>query len=347
MAQISVIMPVYNAAEHLSAAVRSVLGQTMADLELILVDDGSDDGSAALCDGFAAADPRVRALHQQNAGICAARNAGLDAASGEYIAFCDDDDVFLPGFLAAALALARRQDADLVRMDYRLFHVDGAGRETELPHTPGRPLELTPASTGAEYGAFLRAAGPLFVWNALYRRAALEGLRFDPRCRRGVEDFVFNAAFHLRIRRAAYRPQAVCLHYERSQGSTSARFAPGDVTARVEAAALWAAAEGAALARWCQSDSRAAVAAERRAEIVTFLMHQLRDARAPHALRRRAWGALRPALDAALPRRAFDFLRVAGQNKKQMAALALYALHLQELYQWLPVRRPSHREEMP
>ncbi|HJD20604.1 MAG TPA: glycosyltransferase [Candidatus Gemmiger faecigallinarum] len=340
MARISVIMPVYNAAAHLPDAVRSVLGQTFADLELILVDDGSTDGSGALCDGFAAADPRVRVVHQQNAGICAARNAGLALAQGDYVGFCDDDDVFLPDFLAAAWDLARRADADLVRFDYRIFRRDAAGREQELPHTPGTAMALGRDGGGSSYGAFLRAAGPLFVWNALYRRAALDGLRFDTRCRRGVEDFVFNASFHLRMGKAVYRPQVACLHYERA-ASTSASFSADDLEARTAAAVLWAEAEGAALDRWCRADSRREVAAERRAEIVTFLMHQLRDARAPRAMRRQAWHTLRPALDAALPRQALDFLRVAGKNKKQMAALALYALHLQGLYQWVP-----NREEM-
>ena len=95
MASVSVIMPVYNAAAHLEAAVQSVLRQTLQDLELILVDDGSTDGSAALCDAAAAADRRVRTVHQANAGICAARNRGLELAVGEYVSFCDDDDVFL------------------------------------------------------------------------------------------------------------------------------------------------------------------------------------------------------------------------------------------------------------
>lgn len=336
MAQISVIMPVYNAAEHLTAAVQSVLQQTFSDLELILIDDGSTDASPHLCDRFARQDPRVRVIHQINAGICAARNAGLAAAAGEYIAFCDDDDTFLPGFLAAAHGEAARAGADLVRMDYRLFRTR-SGSQIELPHTPGSAQTLEPGAGGRAYDAFLQACGPLFVWNALYRRTALGDLRFDTRCRRGVEDFVFNAAFHLRMGRAVYRPQVACLHYERA-ASTSVSFSESDIAARVQAATLWASAEGNALRRWCRGGSRAAVAAQRRAEIVTFLMHQLRDAHAPHSVRSRAWQSLRPALDAALPRRAFDFLRVAGQNKKQMAALALYSLHLQGLYQWIPNR---------
>ena len=338
MASVSVIMPVYNAAAHLEAAVQSVLHQTLQDLELILVDDGSTDGSAALCDAAAAADCRVRTVHQSNAGICAARNRGLELAAGEYISFCDDDDVFLPDFLATALGSARKNDADLVRLDYRLFRSDATGHEFELRHPAGKACCLTRSGNPQDYGAFLRAAGPLFVWNAIYRRAALGTLCFDPRCRRGVEDFVFNAAFHARMERAVYLPQVACLHYERARGSTSACFSQAAVEARVEAAVLWAEAEAGALARWCTPENCDPVRSERRAELITFLMHQLRDAHAPHKVRRDSWRTLRRALEEALPSKGIDFFRVEGQNKKQILALFLYTVHLQGLYQWFPNR---------
>lgn len=338
VACVSVIMPVYNAAAHLEAAVQSVLRQTLQDLELILVDDGSTDGSAGLCDAAASGDARVRVVHQANAGICAARNRGMDLAKGEYLSFCDDDDTFLPDFLETALAAARRSRADLVRMEYRLFRSDAGGRSFELHHPAGEELTLDREETPEAYGAFLRAAGPLFVWNALYRRETLGELRFDPRCRRGVEDFVFNARFHARMTRAVYLPQVACLHYERAGGSTSARFSPADIQARVQAAGLWAQGEAEALARWADPGTRTPVQNERRAEIITFLMHQLRDAKAPRTVRHKSWRALRSALDSALPSKKFDFFRVAGQNKKQIMALFLYAVHLQGLYQWFPNR---------
>lgn len=338
VACVSVIMPVYNAAAHLEAAVQSVLCQTLGNLELILVDDGSTDGSAALCDAAAESDPRVRAVHQANAGICAARNRGLELAAGEYVTFCDDDDAFLPDFLETALKAAGENAADLVRMDFRLFRSDAAGREFELRHPTGQPCRLILKDNPKDYGLFLRMAGPLFVWNALYRREALADLRFDTRCRRGVEDFVFNAQFHARMERAVLLPQVACLHYERAQGSTSACFSREAVEARVEAASLWAQAEADALKRWCTPQTLAPVRSERRAEIVTFLMHQLRDAHAPHPVRRACWRTLRAALGDALPSQAFDFLRVEGQNKKQILALFLYEVHLQGLYQWFPNR---------
>lgn len=92
MPVISVIMPVYQAGKFLRRSAGSVLEQTFRDLELILVDDGSADGSAALCDELAGEDSRVRVLHKKNAGVSAARNDGLDLSRGAYIAFCDTDD---------------------------------------------------------------------------------------------------------------------------------------------------------------------------------------------------------------------------------------------------------------
>lgn len=89
---ISVIVPVYNVKPYLTVCVESIRRQTYSNLELILVDDGSTDGSGKLCDSFAEKDARVRVIHQKNSGVSAARNAGLEAAAGTYIYFADGDD---------------------------------------------------------------------------------------------------------------------------------------------------------------------------------------------------------------------------------------------------------------
>ena len=93
---ISVIVPVYNAGVYLRPLINSALTQTWNNLELILVDDGSTDGSADICDAAAAKDSRVRVIHKENGGQSAARNAGLAIAAGEYIAFADHDDLLHP-----------------------------------------------------------------------------------------------------------------------------------------------------------------------------------------------------------------------------------------------------------
>lgn len=162
----SIIMPVYNAAETLCDAVGSITAQTCPDWELLLVDDGSTDASAALAERLAAADPRIRLLRQQNAGICAARNRGLDEAKGTYIGFCDDDDLYEPAALAAAAELLGREMQteagglpDLVRTGYTLARQADDGRLVPLPHPAGRPVRSGPARAARLILHFCRTAG--------------------------------------------------------------------------------------------------------------------------------------------------------------------------------------------
>ena len=117
----SIIIPVYNAAETLTSAVESILNQSEPDFELLLVDDGSQDTSADLCRQLAARDTRIRVFSQKNGGICAARNRGLAEACGEYIGFCDDDDLYLPDALQTAKQLLTDTGADFVRGGYELL----------------------------------------------------------------------------------------------------------------------------------------------------------------------------------------------------------------------------------
>ena len=111
---ISVIIPVYNVEKFLAECVDSVLAQTYTDWEAILVDDGATDASGAMCDAYAAKDPRIRVIHRENGGLSAARNTGLKAARGEYVYFLDSDDYIEPDTLALLLETAEREQADVV-----------------------------------------------------------------------------------------------------------------------------------------------------------------------------------------------------------------------------------------
>ena len=88
----SVVVPVYNVEQYLPKCMESLLAQTLEDIEVMLVDDGSPDGCPALCDRYAEEDGRVRVIHKSNGGVSAARNDGLAAATGDYVIFCDSDD---------------------------------------------------------------------------------------------------------------------------------------------------------------------------------------------------------------------------------------------------------------
>ena len=94
--KISIIIPVYNCAPYVDRCIRSVMAQTHRDLEIICVDDGSTDGSGTILDELSREDGRIRVIHQENAGVSAARNAGIDMASGELFTFVDGDDTIEP-----------------------------------------------------------------------------------------------------------------------------------------------------------------------------------------------------------------------------------------------------------
>ena len=89
---ISVIVPIYNAEQYIDRCLKSILKQTYSNLEVLLIDDGSSDGSSSICKQYELSDNRVHYYHQHNSGVSAARNKGLDIAKGEYIGFCDADD---------------------------------------------------------------------------------------------------------------------------------------------------------------------------------------------------------------------------------------------------------------
>ena len=95
-ALLSIISPVYNVESYLDRCVKSILTQSYHDIELILIDDGSTDGSSALCDKWAAEDSRVKVIHKENGGVSSARNVGLELATGEYLTLIDPDDFLAP-----------------------------------------------------------------------------------------------------------------------------------------------------------------------------------------------------------------------------------------------------------
>lgn len=111
---ISVIVPVYNSASYLDKCIQSICGQTYRDLEIILVDDGSRDDSSDICDAYAKRDNRIKVIHKQNDGPASARQAGLDAASGEFIGWVDSDDWVEPDFFSQMADAQQRTGADIV-----------------------------------------------------------------------------------------------------------------------------------------------------------------------------------------------------------------------------------------
>lgn len=178
MPVISVIIPVYKAEKYLDDCMTSVVSQTFRDLEILLVDDGSPDRCPELCDQWAARDPRIRAIHRPNRGAAAARNAGVDAATGQFLTFVDADDRLKPDALQRAYDAQQANGADLVM--YNLQYVDEAGRPLGKPDFSSMPDEiLDEAGVWNRYfTAGERCIYYVVVWNKLYKASLFRTLRF-------------------------------------------------------------------------------------------------------------------------------------------------------------------------
>ena len=113
MPKVSVIIPVYNVGKYLRKCLDSVINQTLKDIEIICVNDGSTDNSGKILDEYAAKDKRIKVIHQENQGLGAARNVGIDLAKGEYIGFVDSDDWISTGFYEKLYETAKRENSDI------------------------------------------------------------------------------------------------------------------------------------------------------------------------------------------------------------------------------------------
>lgn len=180
MPAISVIIPVYKVEPYLDACVSSVVGQTFSDLEILLVDDGSPDRCPELCDAWAQKDPRVRVIHQENGGLSAARNTGIEAAKGEFLAFVDSDDMLEPDALRRAWEAQQACQADLVI--FNLVYVDEHNHSLPAPDFSGfRDEVLTADEVWQRYFALAEQKIYYVVaWNKLYRRELFKTLRYAP-----------------------------------------------------------------------------------------------------------------------------------------------------------------------
>ena len=171
--KISVIVPVYNKEAYLPQTLDALAAQTFRDLEIILVDDGSVDASGGLCDDYAARDSRVLVIHQSNRGVSAARNAGLDAARGEYIGFCDADDIPGADLYETLYDLARTHNCDVSMVKESTRYADGS----EVAEQTG---ELTVWEDNAQIlPKFLLEQISLGIYTKLIRADLASKVRFE------------------------------------------------------------------------------------------------------------------------------------------------------------------------
>jgi len=173
--KISVIVPAYNVAPWLERCVDSILQQSYPNLEVLLIDDGSNDGTAAIVDACAAKDSRIVAVHQSNAGLVAVREKGIALATGEYVSFVDGDDLIEPDFLERLLKNALSYNADISHCGMKYCFYDG---RVKLHYGTGEILTLDRITGVNEllYGSKIEPS----LCNKLYRRELLKDSCLDP-----------------------------------------------------------------------------------------------------------------------------------------------------------------------
>ena len=214
---ISVIIPVYNVKEYLDTCLDSVKAQTYSELEVILVDDGSVDGSAELCDRYAMQDSRFRVIHQENAGASKARNRGIEEATGNYIAFLDSDDWLEPDAYETLQHLLERENADVAfglgeRMYRRELNEEPDGETVVLT---GKEILDTYILDEVRHPHMQKA-----LWDKLYRREIIGELRLPEEIVTG-EDGVFNTKVFCRAGKVAFVSQIIYHYRDKRPGNIS------------------------------------------------------------------------------------------------------------------------------
>lgn len=168
---VSVIIPVYKVEKYLDQCVTSLVNQTYKNLEIILVDDGSPDLSGAMCDTWAEKDNRIRVIHKQNAGAAAARNTGLEIATGEYIGFVDSDDCIAPTMYEKMVAALQSSDCKMACCNFTRF----SDMKEQHPQKQGYPYFLN--TTQALISFFMMKDVGSAMWDKLFDEELKEDLR--------------------------------------------------------------------------------------------------------------------------------------------------------------------------
>ena len=186
--KISVIVPVYRVEKYLDKCVKSIVNQTYENLEIILVDDGSPDNCPAICDEWAKKDSRIKVIHKENGGLCSARNAGMDIATGDYLGFVDSDDKIESDMYQVLIENAVSTQADISRCGIFVDEEDFKNcTYVDAEYSEKTVIDKDTFINGLVQGGHVRGV----VWNKIYRADIVAKVRFDKNDG-ASEDILFN-----------------------------------------------------------------------------------------------------------------------------------------------------------
>ena len=183
--KVSVVMPIYNAYDYLRPAIDTVLGQTLSDIELICVDDGSTDNTLEVLKEYQAADERVRIVTENNAGPSVARNKGLVRARGKYVIFLDADDFYDATLIEKLYNIAERDSLDIAICKFDIYNNRKAKYEDNIKSDHGEIFEEGRVVSHSEYPDVILSCTTGYIWNKLFLKSFLleKELVFDPELR--------------------------------------------------------------------------------------------------------------------------------------------------------------------
>ena len=214
MARLSVIIPVYNTLSTIERCIRSVLSQNLTDMEVILVDDGSTDGSSDMCDRLASAHDCIRVIHRENGGLSAARNTGIEASSGTCLSFIDSDDEFSPSTLSANLEwLESNPGTDLIEFPVNVHY--GSSDSYVLSFKP----ETVQGEDVFRHWVNGNGYDHCYAWNKIYRRKLFDDIRFPQG--ESFEDAAVCPKIIGKCRSIRYSDKGCYLYYRNEGGITN------------------------------------------------------------------------------------------------------------------------------
>ena len=217
--KVSIIIPVYKVEKFLTRCLDSVLGQTLKEIEIILVDDGSPDNCGNICDEYAAKDKRVIVIHKKNAGVSAARNSGLEVASGEFVGFVDSDDYVAATMFEDMYRQAVLADAEMAMCQFAI--TDGA--TDQLVHRSSSDdfnvLKFDNKKAFELIADFSRPV-QVTVRNKLFKRELIQNLRFDT-SKRMAEDLEFLMRAMFKSKTIVYVPYVLYAYYAQREGAAT------------------------------------------------------------------------------------------------------------------------------
>lgn len=220
MSRLSVIVPVYNAERYLHECLDSLITQTMHDIEIIIINDGSSDGSGRICDQYAAKDRRIKVLHKMNEGAAEARKTGISLSSSEYVCFLDSDDYYDKEFCEIMYKYIAQNNADIVECAYR-----------RINRTHSSDIKLYSKSTIKEKNDFIYDVVKntivdgnvaIVMWNKVYKRKLIQQSVSDYG-NNVLEDYLFNMQYFCGVNKYVYVDRCL-VNYRNVSGSLSNTF---------------------------------------------------------------------------------------------------------------------------